>query len=179
MTGLSTELYRRCRNVLLQCGEFDSNAALRAVFVTAELRPFQTGLPEAANKGERVDLCLNFLLSRQLSDGRSVLILFITALRDRYAPGDALRDELDTLAQDVTQALGTPTSQTVKPVSSFQQVKIKTLEKRLADLMTDYEAANKQLSQVLSEVDRTRLCRQVDTLEQEINQLEAELKTLR
>lgn len=140
MAGLSTELYQRCRNTLLQCVEFDSNSALRAVFVTAELRPFQTSLPEAANKGERVDLCLNFLLTRRLRDGRTALALFITALRDRYEPGDGLRDELDTLARDVPQAFETPTGQTTPPGSSFQQVT--ALESKRMSMDQDYYLQN-------------------------------------
>lgn len=105
MQGLSSELYRRCRNALLKCTEFDSNAALRSVFVTNELRPFRSGLPEAANKKERVDECLAFLMDKCLTDGRPVLPLFLAALRDRYQEGDALRDELDGLVQEVLTAL--------------------------------------------------------------------------
>lgn len=105
MTGLSGKLYQRCQMTLLKCSEFDSNALLRAVFVTDEISPFRSGLPEAANKKERVDACLAFLMDKRLSDGQSVLPLFITALRDRYHPGDALRDALEELAGATQSAL--------------------------------------------------------------------------
>jgi hypothetical protein len=89
----------------LRCSEFDNNASLRTVFVTDELHPFRSRLPSAANKSARVDACLAFLADKRLSDGRAVLPLFLTALRDRYQPGDALRDELDALARNTRSHL--------------------------------------------------------------------------
>jgi hypothetical protein len=107
MPGLSSELYNRCRTILLKCSEFDSNASLRTVFATDELYPFHDRLPVAANKSERVDKCLEFLLDKCLSNGRPVLPLFLAALRDRYQEGDALRDELETLVVAVQFSEGT------------------------------------------------------------------------
>jgi len=83
--------------MLLKCAEFESNAALRAVFVTDELAPFRERLPEAASKAERVDRCLEFLLPLQLTDGRAVLPLLLKALSARYDPRDAVHGELQTL----------------------------------------------------------------------------------
>jgi hypothetical protein len=105
MRELPNVLHNQCRTVLLQCSEFDGDASLLAVFVTAELRPFQHGLPETASKKDRVDQCLDFLLPKRLSDGRPVLPLFLMALRNKYEPGDALRGELDTLAKATQKAL--------------------------------------------------------------------------
>ena len=104
MQGIPGELHNRCRTTLLKCSEFDSDASLRTVFVTKELSPFRSGLPEAESKSERVDACLAFLVDKCLSDGRSVLPLFLAALRDRYQVGDALRDELGALAEAVQSA---------------------------------------------------------------------------
>jgi hypothetical protein len=101
------ELHRQCRVTILKCSEFDTNASLQAVFVTNELRPFRSRLPEASSKSERVDACLAFLMDKRLSDGRSVLPLFLAALRDRYQTGDALRDELETLQLKAGQELNT------------------------------------------------------------------------
>ena len=100
--GLERDLLRRCRTALLRCAELESNAALRAVFVTAELAPFRNGLPEAESKAARVDQTLAYLQSRQLRDGRAVLPLFLAALAERYDPGDALHGELHALAQALT-----------------------------------------------------------------------------
>lgn len=105
MSGLTAELHHHCRSILLKCGELDSNTSLRAVFVTKELYPFRSGLPDAASRGERVDMCLDFLLLKRLSGGRPVLPLFLAALRDRYQVGDALRDELGDLVEAIQSAL--------------------------------------------------------------------------
>jgi len=105
MPGLPSELYNRCRTTLLQCSAFNSDAALRAVFVTQELAPFCNGLPGALSPSGRVDAGLAYLLPKRLSDGRAVLPLFIAALRDRYMPGDALHDDLNALYQAVQSAM--------------------------------------------------------------------------
>jgi formylglycine-generating enzyme required for sulfatase activity len=104
MPGLSGELYQRCRETLLRCSEFDSDATLRAIFAAAELRPFRNRLPAAANRNERVDVCLDFLLDQHLSDGQPVLPLLLGALRGRYQEGDALRDELEVLIEQTALA---------------------------------------------------------------------------
>lgn len=104
MPGLFAELYNHCRSTLMRCSKFDSNASLRAVFVTNELYPFRDRLPTATSKGERVDACLDFLLDKRLSDGRPVLPLFLAALRDRYQQGDALHNELGMLAEAAQSA---------------------------------------------------------------------------
>lgn len=105
MSQLPTELYNRCRSNLLTCSELESDRSLRAVFVTAELGPFQSGLPQAASKTERVDVVLDYLLKKCLSDGRPVLPLFLVALRDKYSEGDALHQELARLAEAVQMEL--------------------------------------------------------------------------
>jgi len=105
MTGLPSDLIHRCQDTFLKCSEFDTNASLRAVFVTDELYPSHSGLPEAASKNERVDACLDFLLSKRLSDGRPVLPLFLAALHDRYQKDDALHDKLTELIETVQSAL--------------------------------------------------------------------------
>jgi hypothetical protein len=104
MSRLSTQLYHRCRNTFLECHEFDSNASLKAVFVTSDLRPFRNRIPDTGSKTERVEACLALLIERYLSDGRAVLPLFVAALRDRYTLGDALHDELEKLAREVSAA---------------------------------------------------------------------------
>ncbi len=104
MLRLASDIYTRCRSILLKCGEFDSHAALKAIFVTEELAPFQDRLPEAASKSDRVDRCLDFLRSQQLQDGRVVLPLFLEALRNRYDPNDMLHRELETVRTDVLHA---------------------------------------------------------------------------
>ena len=115
--GLSSKLYNRCRDTLLKCSECNNDTSLRAVFVTNELRPFRDRLPTAASKSERVDVSLSFLLDQHLSDGQPVLPIFLDALRDRYLEGDALRDALETLAEDIRAAWtpSVPASISIRP----------------------------------------------------------------
>jgi nucleoside phosphorylase len=69
-------------------------------------------------------------------------------------------------------------SSTTSSTAPFRQIKIKTLKKHLEDLIADYEAANNQLNNSLSEVERNRLRRQIEKLEQDINQTQNELDSL-
>lgn len=109
MLGLPPDLYTQCRNTLLQCREFASYQALRAVFVTDQLFPFRIGLPSSAdNPAELVDRCLEYLLGKRLTGGRPVLPVFLATLRDRYPLGDALRDDLQALFDSVQSAMTQP-----------------------------------------------------------------------
>lgn len=116
MTGLPSDLYHRCRDTLLKCSEFDSDAQLRRVFLTAELYPFRNRLPSAANKSARVDACLDFLVDRQVRGDQPVLPLFLAALRDRYEPNDAVHNSLVELVEETDKALSTPVMSTLSQV---------------------------------------------------------------
>jgi hypothetical protein len=63
-------------------------------------------------------------------------------------------------------------------LSKSQQIKCKARQERLKSLTTDYKAASKQFEYALSEVDRTRLKRQLAALEEELDQAESEFKAL-
>lgn len=108
MSGIPSSLYQRCRKILLECSEFDSDDSLRAVFITDELYPFRNRLPSAADKSARVDACLDFLVDRRLRGDQPVLPRFLAALRDRYQPGDALHDELAALASTARTPIASP-----------------------------------------------------------------------
>mgnify|MGYP001277081078 CR=1 FL=1 len=113
MTGLSSELYNRCRSTLLRCREFENYRTLKAVFVTEPLSPFRIGLPQADNSESLVDLCLDHLVFKRLSNGQPVLPIFIATIRDRYGVGDELRDDLAILSDEIERAMST------KPDISF------------------------------------------------------------
>lgn len=142
MAGLSSELYNRCRNTLIKCSEFDSSFSLRALFVTSELLPFRNTLPETANKSERVDTVLSFLLDKHLSDGRAVLPLFIAALRDRYQVGDALRDELESLYDQITE-------DSLTSVASSEVIEVSSLRRQLAQLKSNLLTIEEQSSRFI------------------------------
>lgn len=103
--SLSLELHARCRAVLLQCSELDSDNSLKAIFVTSELRIFRDGLPQCTTKEDRVSQTIDYLVPLRLSNNRPVFPLFLAELRERRHPGDGLRDELDTLLTSATQTL--------------------------------------------------------------------------
>lgn len=105
MPGLPKDLYSRCRETLLKCREFESDTLLQVVFIIDELAPFSNAVSDAKNKVDRLDLCLKFLLAKSLRDGRPVLPLFLTALRDRSHEVDALYHELDALIEPIRLAL--------------------------------------------------------------------------
>lgn len=60
----------------------------------------------------------------------------------------------------------------------IQQVKCRALEQRLNALLEDYQAATENLAYEVSAVDRTRLKRQIESLEREMEQVECELAPL-
>ncbi len=65
-----------------------------------------------------------------------------------------------------------------KARSRIQQVKCRALEQRLNALLEDYQAATENLAYEVSAVDRTRLKRQIESLEREMKQVENELAAL-
>ena len=103
-------------------------------------------------------------------------------IEDIEAELEKLQTELTTLEAGATHrpppGAASSSRSTAGPTSSFRQVKIKNLKKRLAKLMADYEAASNQLNTTLSQVDRNRLKGQLETLENEIEQVESELNLI-
>lgn len=63
-------------------------------------------------------------------------------------------------------------------VSQVQQIKAKSLQTRLENLMSEYEALNEQLSYTTDAVERKRRERQLDTIAQDLDKVAAELDTL-
>ncbi|MCX6031586.1 MAG: hypothetical protein NT169_20080 [Chloroflexi bacterium] len=108
MPSLSPETYQRCRKILLKCKQFDTHASLRSLFSTTGLDIFRGGVPEADSRDARVDVFLDYLSPKYLSDGRPVLPLFIAALRDRYESGDALWNELEMLCKEIERQMTYP-----------------------------------------------------------------------
>jgi hypothetical protein len=102
---LAPELSSPLRDTLLKCSEFHDDTLLRAVFVTSELVPYRYDLPQASNMSERVDKTIDYLLQKRAGDDRPPILPFLSLLRDRLVEGDALRDELAALNNELEQAL--------------------------------------------------------------------------
>lgn len=101
---LPPDLIAPLRQALLDCGPFDDDRQLRAVFSHPRLRPWRDQLPQANTMRDRVDYTLDFLLERQASDGANVLVILLQVLRERANPGDACHHRLDQLAQKLEAA---------------------------------------------------------------------------
>lgn len=104
MPGLSVELLGRLRETLIRCVELDTDTALRTVFVVDDLLPFRDGLSQAASKSARIDQLIDYLLSKQLRDGRTMLPLFLQTLAQRYNENDIIHTDLLTLAQEFSSS---------------------------------------------------------------------------
>lgn len=148
MFAIPTDLYKPCRDILCRCQEFRSYQNLRAVFVTEQLLPFRIGLQSADSPEELVDLCLDYLLAKHLRDGRSVLLLFISTLRDRYDPSDALHSNLNDLYSLLQSAStqGTPQIESVPRrkqmlFDRLLQLNFRPQVRMVKDVIEEYQVA--------------------------------------
>jgi len=89
------------RQALTACDEFYSPRQLYALFGVNELKAFQTGLPEANNLRERIDLTTSYLQDKYRSSGENALILFLQVLAGRYDLDDERHDRLLNLAEQL------------------------------------------------------------------------------
>lgn len=107
MPAISPELNNRLHEVLARCPQFDSAAQLHSVFVDERISPWRDAIPEAGSRSERIAALIAVLHDRANTQGQSALVLFLQALADTYPPGDALHQELRTLARSVETDVGT------------------------------------------------------------------------
>jgi len=114
MSGrLPKELNNRCREILLQCNEFQDYETLNTVFVTEELLPFKNEIRKANNRTQLVDFCIENLLGKFTSSGEPVLAIFLATLTDKYHPEDAQHNHLKKLCEAVNSFLMVDNSQTI------------------------------------------------------------------
>lgn len=101
---IPASLLNSIRNTLSACGELGSDAQLSAIFSSAELKPWQAGLPSAPNRGARADLVVDYLVNRFRTDGQNALILLLKELSYRYDPDDELHGRLLGLIGDLERS---------------------------------------------------------------------------
>jgi hypothetical protein len=146
--NISPAIVERCRNLFLNCSEFDSYENLRAVFVTDELRPFRVGIKQADSSAGLVDLFLDFIREQKLTGGKPVFPVFLYTLRAKYGEGDARRDELTQLIQEI-QLQEQPANMTVPSLALQHQLlheKLLTLDfrpqvRRFKEVIEQYRVA--------------------------------------
>lgn len=101
---IPARLLNSIRSTLSACGQLGSDAQLSAIFSSAELKPWQAGLPSAPNIAARVDLVVDYLLNRFRTDGQNALILLLKELSYRYDPDDELHGRLLGLIGELEQS---------------------------------------------------------------------------
>ena len=109
---MNVELFHRLRQTLRRSDAFDDDATLLAIFESdPRLQTWQDLVPDALNRARRVQLTIAALQGRYDNEGRPALVLLLHVLRDLLDPADRLHSELDSLAQELAQALGPPTTE--------------------------------------------------------------------
>ncbi|BAY11002.1 trypsin-like peptidase domain-containing protein [Calothrix sp. NIES-2098] len=88
-------------------------------------------------------------------------------------PTDVLMEAWDEMSFSISSNAHTQTN-----LSRVQQLKIKTLQQRFEILSSDYEAAYNQLNYTLSASDRNIIQRQINTILQDLEQVESELNAM-
>lgn len=101
MKGIPPNILDRLRTTLLDCGPFDSGPALRAAFVDARIWPWRDRLPQAHTRTERVDATVDLLHDKYTDQQENALVLFLRVLSERIDPGDACRQRLVELADEL------------------------------------------------------------------------------
>jgi len=95
--------FATAKDVLLQCEEFNNDAALRAVFVDARIAVWRDSVPQAGSVGERVQTTMGWLHGKADQAGRNGLVLLVEVLRDIYDKMDARHGALGDLARQMEQ----------------------------------------------------------------------------
>ncbi|MEC4880822.1 MAG: AAA family ATPase [Scytonema sp. PMC 1070.18] len=139
--GLPRELNNQCRQVLLQCDEFNDYETLIAVFVTDELLPFKYEIRKANSRKQLVDFCIGDLIGKFTNSGEPVLAILLATLQDKYHPGDRLHGELRELYGAVKQFITVESNQIMlhktNAIENFCQLASsleKCVEKRVVGL---------------------------------------------
>jgi hypothetical protein len=105
VAGISGDILKRLKSVLLQCGPFSSDGALNATFVDARLAPWQDSIPHADDPQTRVNFTIEFLQDQESAEGENALVLLLRILSGDKDPGDACHRRLVQLAHDLSRAL--------------------------------------------------------------------------
>jgi hypothetical protein len=146
MPGIPPDLNNRIQAVLLECGPFDSDRDIRAVFVDNRLSPWRQSLPQAGNLAARVQAVVEYLHDRYNAAGDNALVLLLCVLSERIDPGDACHQRLAGLAAELERELGSPDS----PVTKEPATQVFS-EDRQSDSYSHYETGLRHLLDRLKE----------------------------
>ena len=96
--GLPAHLYQQLVALLLNCGPFDTDQGVKALFVDGRLNAWRNQLPTAPTPTGRVEALIDLLYDKQNDQGNA-LLLFLDVLTGRVAPDDNCHARLQALAQ--------------------------------------------------------------------------------
>lgn len=100
---ISASTYRQLISILLRCGPFDSNQALRATFVDRRISLWRDSVQDADSPKQRVIRLIDFLCDKYNSEQENALILFLYVLRDQTQPGDICYHDLEKFANEFSE----------------------------------------------------------------------------
>lgn len=105
MSAIPAEILSRLYRTLLNCGPFNTDDMLRAVFSDARLNAWYQHLPQAHNPDERIRLTVDFLRDRYNATQENALVLFLRVLSEQTSPNDACHQTLAQLADELVPML--------------------------------------------------------------------------
>ena len=125
--GLSADLYKECRTVLLECDVFDNISYLRSFCegITPLNELVASNLVEAGTKQLLVISNLNVFLKIEHKEYGCLFPFFLKVLRDNfYDNQDELWNKIDTLRKKVIQQLEKPLLPTEHPKTPWSEHKL-------------------------------------------------------
>ena len=105
-SGITSEIYGKLRNALLDCEQFDSVQRLRNFFrLNALLTPWRNHW-QAGSPSELVENAIGYLHDKFRSDTKeNALVILVRLLADSINPGDSRNQILADLAQELSGVL--------------------------------------------------------------------------
>ncbi len=119
-TGIPPALYKRLQDVLLHCGPFDSDTALRSVFADQRIHSWQSKFSGADNPDARIKCVIDFLCDQYDASQENALALFLRVLSDLTDPDDACHIQLTELAREIDKSLRSTSAE--RPAAPFPTV---------------------------------------------------------
>ncbi len=103
--GISPQISRRLQETLLKVSAFENDESLRAIFVDKRISSWRNQLPLFDNHVSRVSGIIGFLSRQYTRSVENVLVLMLHILAESVSQGDALHQELISLADAIDSEL--------------------------------------------------------------------------
>lgn len=98
---ITPNLHRKLRDTLLECGLFDTDRQLQAIFVDERLYLWMGRLPRADNLAHQVDLIIDYLRNKYNKNGDNALVLLLRVLSEELDPRDRCHQRMVGLADEM------------------------------------------------------------------------------